>query len=108
METIKKLEKNGIHFSFEELVELCEKYYLSELSIFGSSLRDDFNGESDIDILVSWKNYQKFNKPWDFINIEEDFKVLFNRKVDIVEKEALSNPIRRQDILAQSEILYAN
>jgi hypothetical protein len=42
MNTLEKSEKNGIVFKYDDVVILCQKYQISELSIFGSSLRDDF------------------------------------------------------------------
>ena len=105
MTTLQKMAKNGIHVSYNDIAQLCEKYKIKELSIFGSSIRDDFHEESDVDILVSYVNVRKKTLD-DFINIEEDFDSLLNRKSHIVEKEALVNPIRREDILAEREIIY--
>jgi len=36
-----------------------------------------------------------------------ELEVLFGRKVDLVEKEALRNPFRRKAILDSREIVYA-
>ena len=106
MDTLKKLERNGVYLKYEDVMRICQKYHLSELSIFGSALRDDFNEESDVDILVSWANYRKYNKPFDFIEIEDDLRTILKRDVDVIEKEALDNPIRREDILASCEVVY--
>jgi predicted nucleotidyltransferase len=54
MNTIEKLQKNGIVFNCSGIIVLCKKYYINELSIFGSSLRDDLSRNSDIDILMSF------------------------------------------------------
>ena len=105
METLKKLENNGVYLDYNDLVRLCEKYKLSELSVFGSSIRNDFNKDSDVDFLVSFINYFK-NNPFDIIYLEEDFSKLLNRKVDIVCKEGLRNQIRREEILSTREIIY--
>jgi predicted nucleotidyltransferase len=56
MNTIEKLQKNGVFINYDNIVTICKKYYINELSVFGSSLRDDFNKNSDIDILVSFNN----------------------------------------------------
>ena len=39
----------------EQLVALCHRYYVRELALFGSVLRDDFRSESDIDVLVEFE-----------------------------------------------------
>ena len=108
MDILKKLEKNGVHLKYEDVVKICEKYHLTELSIFGSAIRDDFKEDSDVDLLVVWENYLEKNQPWDFIDIRDDFKRLLNREVDIVDKDGIQNPIRREMILSTYEVVYAH
>jgi predicted nucleotidyltransferase len=106
METIAKLLKNGVVLNYSDVVSLCEKYHIKELSIFGSSLRNDFTESSDIDILVSFHSNSKITL-FDMMEMENDFSRLLNRDVDIVEKESLKNPIRKKTILSTREIIYA-
>ena len=106
MELYEKLKKNGILLNYDDAVKLCKKYNIIELSIFGSSIRDDFSKDSDVDILVSFD--QKFRiSLFDIIELENEFSLLLNRDVDIVEKESLKNPIRKNRILSTREIIYA-
>ncbi|MCL1865675.1 MAG: nucleotidyltransferase domain-containing protein [Spirochaetes bacterium] len=105
METIKKLQKKGILFNYNDIVNLCKKYYIIELSIFGSSIRDDFTQNSDVDILVSFEHNSKITL-FDIMELEKEFSLLLNREVDIVEKESLKNPIRKKRILSTREIIY--
>ncbi|GHV84499.1 hypothetical protein AGMMS50230_01070 [Spirochaetia bacterium] len=105
METMEKLRKNGIFLNYDDIITICKKYYINELSIFGSSIRDDFNQNSDIDILVSFNN-SNINL-FDIMDLENEFSKLLNREVDIVEKESLKNPIRKNKILSTREIIYA-
>jgi predicted nucleotidyltransferase len=41
------------------------------------------------------------------MELEKEFSELLNREVDVVEKEALKNPIRKNKILSTREIIYA-
>jgi predicted nucleotidyltransferase len=106
METMEKLRKNGVFLNYNDIVHLCEKYRINELSIFGSSIRDDFTQNSDVDILVSFLNNSEISL-FDIMDLEEEFSKLINREVDIVEKESLKNPIRKDRILSTREIIYA-
>ena len=106
MEAIEKLQKNGIILNYNDIVPICEKYHIMELSIFGSSIRDDCNQKSDVDILVSFDHNSEINL-FDIMDLEKEFSLLLNREVDIVEKEALKNPIRKDRILSTREIIYA-
>ena len=106
MKTIEKLMKNGISLAYNDVINLCKKYYIIELSIFGSSIRDDFTQSSDVDILVSFDKSSKITL-FDIIELENEFTKLFGRNVDVVEKESLKNPIRKDKILSSREIIYA-
>jgi len=54
MDTLEKLKNNGIIVNYSEIEKLCKKYSVMELSLFGSSIRNDFTAKNDIDILVSF------------------------------------------------------
>ena len=101
-----KLKKNGIYLLKSDIKELCKKYHIIELSIFGSSLRDDFHKDSDIDFLVSFNKNAKISL-FDIVDLKEDLKQLVSREVDIVEKEAMKNPFRKKEILLTREVIYA-
>ena len=106
MNTVEKLQQNGILLDYNSVVQLCKKYSINELSIFGSSIRGDFSQNSDIDILVSFKKNSEITL-FDIMDLEREFSNLFNREVDIVEKESVRNPIRKNNILSTREIIYA-
>ena len=106
MNTVEKLQKNGIFLNFNDVIAICKKYHIMELSIFGSSLRDDFNKNSDIDFLVSFEGNSNITL-FDIMELENEFSKLLNKEVDIVEKESLKNPIRKNRILSTREIIYA-
>ena len=105
MDTMEKLQKNGIFLNYDDVVSLCKKYNIIELSIFGSSIRDDFVQHSDVDILVSFENDSKITL-FDIMELEREFSRLLNKEVDVVEKESLKNPIRKNKILSTREIIY--
>jgi predicted nucleotidyltransferase len=44
---------------------------------------------------------------FDFVDMIDELKAIFGRKVDLVEKDSLRNPFRRQAILTGNEVIYA-
>ena len=106
METMEKLQKNGIYFNYNDIVCLCNKYKVNELSVFGSSIREDFSQHSDVDFLVSFIENSGISL-FDIMDLENEISKLLKREVDIVEKESLINPIRKNKILSTREIIYA-
>jgi predicted nucleotidyltransferase len=76
-----------------KLIELCRKYHVSELDVFGSAAMGDFSEEtSDIDFLVTFEPAVKQNRFDNFFALLEDLRKLFKRPVDLVEPGGLSNP----------------
>ena len=82
-----------------------KSYKIKELYVFGSILGNNFNDESDIDILISFQNDANYSL-LEFIELRERLEAFFNRSVDLVEKESLKNPYRRKEILKTARIFY--
>lgn len=89
----------------DRIAEFASRWQIIELSLFGSVLRDDFAADSDIDVLVSFDPTATWSL-WDLTTIQDELTGLVGRKVDLVEKEGLRNPIRRQHILTTRKIIY--
>ena len=88
------------------IINLSKKYHIKELSFFGSILREDFNEGSDIDILVEFIDKHDYSL-FDIFKMKEDFKNALGKDVDLVEKDSLRNPYRRENILKNSRVIYA-
>ena len=91
----------------DKIADFCQRWQIKELAIFGSTLREDFRPDSDVDLLVVFED----QAPWDLfdlIDAEEELEQIFGRKVDLVEKGTIRNPFRRQHILQHHEVIYAS
>ena len=89
--------------------EFCRGWLIAELAEFGSAIREDYDSESDIDLLVSFAPEARWSL-LDHIEIEEEFSKLLGRPVDLVSKKAVTrsdNWIRRKSILENAQIIYA-
>ena len=84
----------------------CRKWGVTEFALFGSVLRDDFAPSSDIDVLVTFAPSATVSL-WDWGPMMEELQGMFGRRVDLVEKAAIKNPLRRKHILDGHQILYA-
>ena len=99
------LANQNVPIPSEMISELCRRWRVTELSLFGSVLRDDFRPESDVDVLVSYDNQAPWSL-WDVLRMREELEVLFGRNVDLLEFKALRNPFRRKRILDTREVIY--
>jgi hypothetical protein len=87
------------------LQELCHRYEVRELSMFGSAARGELRPESDIDLLVDFAPGAKVGL-WEFGRLERELQALLGRKVDLVSKRGLKPRVRRS-VLQDVKILYA-
>jgi hypothetical protein len=90
-----------------EIATFCQRWKVVEFALFGSVLRDDFKTDSDIDVLVTFEKENEISL-FDIAQMQIELKGLFNRQVDILEKDALRNPFRKRHILANSQVIYAS
>jgi len=97
---------NIIDRNIVQLIKLCNQHKVSKLYIFGSVLTDRFNDESDIDFLVEFSTIdiqEYFNNYMDF---KEKIEALLKRPVDLVENQAIRNPIFRRVIDRDKRLVY--
>lgn len=95
----------AIDIDRERIAEFCRKWKVSEFSLFGSVLRQDFEPGSDIDVLVDLEPESGLSL-LDWVRMRDELSELFARSVDLVDKRGLCNPYRRRAILGSREILY--
>ena len=97
---------HNIDIPEERIADFCRRWKVVELALFGSVLRDDFRPDSDIDVLVTFTADCGWSL-FDLAEMREELKDIFQREVDLVEKEGLRNPFRRHEILNHMEVVYA-
>ena len=88
----------------EKLTELCRRYRIVELSIFGSTARGDRRPDSDVDVLVEFEPGVSWG--WDYFGLEQELAQMFGRPVDLATKKWLK-PSVRAEILRDAHVVYA-
>ena len=97
-----------IPLDHDRLDAFCRKWKITELSLFGSVLRDDFGPKSDVDVLVSFEPDEQWSL-WDHNAMERELEELLGRRVDLLTRrsvESSHNWIRRRSILESAESIY--
>jgi len=82
--------------------ELADRYKVSQIGIFGSYIRGEQKGKSDLDILIEFEGDAKLSL-LDVVGLEIELSDLLGVKVDLVEKKSLK-PYIGQYILR--EVIY--
>ena len=94
----------------DELAELCRRYGVARLEVFGSAARGaDFDPQtSDADFLVEFDPDSGL-APFDqFFDLAEALRNTLGRPVDLVESAAVHNPYLRAAIDRSRELVYAS
>lgn len=92
----------------DRLKTYCRRWKITELSVFGSVLREDFSTGSDVDVLVSFYEDAEWSL-FDLVDMQDELKEILGRDVDLLTRrgvEASRNPIRRDAILKSARSLY--
>jgi uncharacterized protein len=100
--------KTVISLPQDKITDFCSHWQISELSLFGSILRDDFRPDSDIDLLVVFAPEADWGL-LDHVQMQHDLQEILGRDIDLVSKRAIENSenwIRRQEILSTAEVIY--
>jgi len=96
-----QLKKKGLE---EKLVRTCEENDIVFLAIFGSFIRGEQKGKSDVDIAIEFDK----NKPkslLDLVHVENELSKVFKRKVDLGIFSSI-NPYIIEEVKKEMRIIY--
>jgi hypothetical protein len=93
----------------EELHELCRRFEVERLDVFGSALNEeDFDRErSDIDFLVEFKPMEPVRHAKAYFGLLARLEDMFGRPIDLVEIRAVKNPYLLDSVRKTRRQIYA-
>jgi uncharacterized protein len=89
---------------FERLREVCERYGVARLDVFGSLARGTANTKSDIDLLYTLAPGIRLG--WAIEDLSDELSALLGRPVDLVSRRGL-NLRTRDHVLQEAQPFYA-
>ena len=89
-----KIEKQKI----TQIKELCKINKVKSLFAFGSVTRDDFNENSDIDLIVDFNESDPFRYTDLYFSLKSNLEKILNRQVDLLEERAVHNKYFKQQL----------
>ncbi|MGV1008404.1 MAG: nucleotidyltransferase family protein [Dermatophilaceae bacterium] len=94
----------AVDVDMERLREVCERYGVASLEVFGSVARGEDRLDSDVDLLYALKPDARLG--FRLFDLEDELTTLFGRPVDLVARKSINKYIREQ-VLADAQLLYA-
>ena len=90
-----------------ELEQLCARYQVRRLALFGSAAGDDFDMlRSDLDFAVEFVPFSPSEHSKSYFGLMQALEDLFLRSVDLVEYGPIRNPYFRRALEESQVMLY--
>ena len=93
--------------TIKELKRICSLLKVKRLYIFGSAVTGDFTNKSDIDFYVSFDeslSIEEYTK--NYFELHYKLRELFNREIDIITDNSLSNPYFIESVEKTKRLIY--
>jgi predicted nucleotidyltransferase len=95
-----------IQLFIPEIKNLCIQYHVNKLYVFGSVLSDKFNDNSDIDLVVDFKQLNLLDYADNYFDFKFSLEDILKRKIDLLEESAIKNPYFLNNLNQQKKLLY--
>ena len=90
-----------------KLDKIFKNHSLTKVYLFGSSLTENYNENSDLDFLLNFEENLDYKKRGELIwSLHDKLKDLFNREIDLVNEKYLKNPYLIDEIKNTRKIIY--
>ena len=90
----------------DQINELCVSHKVKSLYAFGSVLTSDIDTNSDIDLIVDFKDVDVNDYVDNYFDLKFSLQDIFNRPIDLLEEQAIKNPYFKQVVNQTKELVY--
>ena len=90
----------------KEINALCTNHKVKSLYAFGSVLTTNFNANSDIDLIVDFKDIDVKDYADNYFDFKFSLQDIFKRQIDLLEEQAIKNPYFKQVVNQTKELVY--
>ena len=97
---------NLIERFHKDILILCKTHKVKSLHAFGSVLTDEFNDESDIDLIVDFEPIDVLEYGDNYYDLKFSLENILKRNVDLLEEKAIKNPYFRKTINQNKQLIY--
>ncbi|MBX3082195.1 MAG: nucleotidyltransferase domain-containing protein [Anaerolineae bacterium] len=101
------MQQLPIDIPLDQITAFCNRWGIAELALFGSILTDNFRPDSDVDVLVTFRQPKALP---DREAMRRELEAIVGRDVDLVYRrviEATENYLLRHSILDSARVIYA-
>ncbi len=98
----------NLDLSNDKISQICKKYRVKRLSVFGSYENDDSFNKIDVHFLVAFLE-KKIKGSFDrYFDLKEELEAILDKDVYLVNKERIRNPYFKKEIDLTKQLVYSN
>lgn len=99
---MKLIERNILH-----IIDLCKRFKIKKLYVFGSILTDRFSENSDVDFSFHFEDEVDYHNYSDlFLGFYNELKRLLGREIDLVDESSVRNKYFREELDDTKQLIY--
>ena len=102
----KHVKMRLIELNLQKIFDLCRRYKVDKLYVFGSILTPRFNDDSDVDMVVDFKKIPLDAYADNYFGLKDALSALLGREVDLLEDKGIRNSILRDNIDRTKQLVY--
>lgn len=97
-----------IETNLQRIIDICRRFHVRKLWVFGSILTPRFSDESDIDLCVDfdWDKISLLDSANNFFGFMYALEELLGRKIDLTDDSAVRNPYFREELNETRQLIY--
>ena len=88
------------------IAQLCKKYNVEKLYVFGSILTEKFNDSSDIDFIVKFHQLDLSKYADNYFDLKFSLEEILKREIDLLEEKSIKNPYFLEEVNHQKQLIY--
>lgn len=97
----------AIETSRNALADLCQRFHVDRLEVFGSAATDDLTEASDLDFIVEFQRVDSMTVADQYFGLLAELEELFGRDIDLLSGRSLRNPYFIRSVEKTRRLLYA-
>lgn len=101
------MQLDDLNLDIDRLADLCRRYGIAKMEVFGSFATGEAGENSDLDILVSF--LPAADVGLEFVALQQELESLLGRRVDLLTRQSVEqspNRYFRRYALANTRVLY--
>ena len=91
-----------------DIQRLCAKHKVRRLYAFGSILTNEFEKDSDIDLIVDFEPLDLNRYADNYFDLKFALEDILRRPVDLLEEKSICNPYFKKEVENHRQLIYGH